>query len=173
MTEQFSLGMGGHQSARMKNDEWLTPPAILKALGRFDLDPCAPVNRPWDMADEHYTVEDNGLIKPWFGRIWLNPPYGPPPIVGPWLARMAQHRKGTALIFARTETELFFEHVWDTATAVLFIRGRLYFHYVDGTRAPANSGAPSVLIAYGGADAETLRTCGIAGKFVPLRDGEA
>lgn len=30
-------------------DEWLTPPAIIKALGEFDLDPCAPVGwqTPW------------------------------------------------------------------------------------------------------------------------------
>jgi len=27
-------------------DEWLTPPYIIKALGEFDLDPCAPINRP-------------------------------------------------------------------------------------------------------------------------------
>lgn len=43
-------GMGSHQSARMKNDEWLTPPHVLKALGEFDLDPCAPITRPWEIA---------------------------------------------------------------------------------------------------------------------------
>ena len=43
-------GIGSHQSATMQNDEWLTPPEILKPLGSFDLDPCAPINRPWDMA---------------------------------------------------------------------------------------------------------------------------
>ena len=32
-------GMGSHQSANMQNDEWLTPPHILDALGQFDLDP--------------------------------------------------------------------------------------------------------------------------------------
>jgi hypothetical protein len=26
----------------MQKDEWLTPPEILKALGRFELDLCAP-----------------------------------------------------------------------------------------------------------------------------------
>jgi hypothetical protein len=44
------MSLSGHQSAKMKSDEWLTPPGILKALGQFDLDPCAPVNRPWDTA---------------------------------------------------------------------------------------------------------------------------
>ncbi|MGJ4954609.1 DNA N-6-adenine-methyltransferase [Bradyrhizobium sp. HKCCYLRH2015] len=152
----------------MVKDEWLTPPPILAALGPFDLDPCAPIVRPWDMAREHYTVEDNGLLKPWKGRVWLNPPYGPPPIVGPWMRRMVQHNRGMALIFARTETELFFETVWQSARAVLFVQGRLYFHHVDGTRAAANSGAPSVLIAYGDEDAEILRACAIPGHFVRL-----
>lgn len=159
-------GIGSHQSARMKNDEWLTPPHVLQALGQFDLDPCAPVTRPWGMANQHYTALDNGLQQPWHGRVWLNPPYGLE--AAKWLARLAEHGAGTALIFARTETEMFFEHVWHKASALLFLKGRLHFHYVDGTRAAANSGAPSVLIAYGDEDADRLKNCGIAGAYVPL-----
>ena len=37
------MSLSGHQSAKMKNDEWLTPPEILRALGSFDLDPRAPI----------------------------------------------------------------------------------------------------------------------------------
>lgn len=157
-------GIGSHQSAKMLNDEWLTPPHILATLGRFDLDPCAPVVRPWATAGRHYTAQDNGLSQPWHGRVWCNPPYGQE--ASRWLERLAEHGTGTALIFARTETQMFFEHVWGKATAMLFLRGRLHFHYVDGTRAKANGGAPSVLIAYGDADAEVLRTCDLGGVFV-------
>jgi len=56
--------------------EWLAPPEIIRALGDFDLDSCAPMIRPWDMANTHYTGKDDGLSKPWFGRTWCNPPYG-------------------------------------------------------------------------------------------------
>lgn len=69
-------GMGSHESARMGTDEWLTPPYIIESLGEFDLDPCSPVNRPWDTAKHHYNINDDGLSKDWFGRVWLNPPYG-------------------------------------------------------------------------------------------------
>lgn len=69
------MSLSGHQSARMKNDEWLTPPEIMSSLGAFDLDPCSPINRPWPTAGIHYTVEDDGLSKPWFGRVWCNPPH--------------------------------------------------------------------------------------------------
>lgn len=47
------------------NDEWLTPPEILRVLGPFDLDPAAPVVRPWDMAVRHYTKLDDGMAQPW------------------------------------------------------------------------------------------------------------
>jgi hypothetical protein len=148
----------------MDKDEWLTPPEIIKALGSFDLDPCAPINRPWATAANHYTIADMGLTKPWFGRIWCNPPYGSQ--TGIWLQKLADHGNGIALIFARTETEMFFTQVWRRATAILFIEGRLYFYHVDGTKAASNSGAPSVLIAYGKENVEILRTSGIKGAYV-------
>jgi hypothetical protein len=159
--------MGSHHSARMGKDEWLTPPEIIKSLGEFDLDPCSPINRPWDTAKQHFTVEDNGLLLPWNGRVWLNPPYGKEAVH--WLRRLAEHKCGTALIFARTETAMFFETVWSKAESVLFLKGRLHFHHVDGTRAKANGGAPSVLIAYDEMNAEKLEESGLEGKHLYLK----
>jgi hypothetical protein len=161
--------IGGHQSHASDATVWLTPPHILDALGPFDLDPCAaPEPRPWPTAREHYTKADNGLTLRWQGRVWLNPPYGAVAMV-PFMRRMADHNRGTALIFARTETALFREAVWDAATALLFLHGRLSFHRPDGERAGANAGAPSVLVAYGKDDAARLLGCGLPGAFVGLR----
>jgi len=159
-------GIGSHQSANMKKDEWLTPPKIINALGEFNLDPCAPIVRPWETAENHFTINDNGLEKEWNGRVWCNPPYGLE--ASKWLEKLTEHGNGIALIFARTETKMFFEWVWNKATAVKFIEGRLYFHHVDGTKAKANAGAPSVLIAYGNENAEILENCEIKGKFLRL-----
>lgn len=164
-------GIGGHHSAKSRTDEWLTPASLIDALGgpaSFDLDPCSPIVRPFPTARAHLTIEDNGLTRPWHGRVWLNPPYSAS-IIGTWMARMADHGRGCALIFARTETNTFFRSVWERAAAVLFLRGRINFHYVDGSRAKANSGAPSVLCAYGRRDADILALCGIDGQFIPLR----
>jgi hypothetical protein len=164
-----SRSMGSHQSARAKSDTWLTPPEILLALGAFDLDPCAaPLPRPWPTATEMWTREDSPLTRPWKGRIWCNPPFGPKAVVIAFMRRVAEHNNGIALLFARTETELFFETVWGRASAVLFLKSRPHFHRQDGTRARANSGAPVVLIAYGEADAERLRTCGRQGAWLAL-----
>ncbi|WP_454751631.1 DNA N-6-adenine-methyltransferase [Cupriavidus necator] len=143
----------------MKNDEWLTPPEIVRALGTFDLDPCAPIVRPWDTAANHYTIEDDGLAQAWHGRVWCNPPFGREAVK--WLRRMAEHGNGIALIPARTETAMFYECVWGIADAVLFLKGRPHFHFVDGRRADFNSGAPICLVAYGEDNAEALRASGL------------
>lgn len=160
------MSMGSHQSAAMKSDTWLTPPHIVLALGEFDLDPCCPPDMPWKTAARSFTKKDDGLALQWHGRVWLNPPYSRDAVH--WLRKMAYHGKGTALVFARTETEWFVETVWEAATAVLFLYGRLHFHHADGTRAAANAGAPSCLVAYGNDDAKTLRESGLSGRYVLL-----
>lgn len=155
-----------HETHAAFTDVWLTPPHILKALGEFDLDPCAPIVRPWDIAKRHYTKADNGLLQPWEGRVWLNPPYGVE--MYRWIKRLAEHGNGIAFIFARVETAAFFEHVWEAAAAVLFLRGRVRFYHPDGRQARTNAPAPSVLIGYGDSNADALRTCGLDGRFVRL-----
>lgn len=159
-------GMGSHHSAKMMKDEWLTPPEIIEALGDFDLDPCAPVIRPWNTAKKHYTINDDGLNKTWRGRVWCNPPYGP--MTAKWLNKLSLHGNGIALIFARTETKTFFKYVWNRASGLLFIEGRLYFYHMNGLKAISNAGAPSVLIAYGDNNAEILKNTSIEGKYIHL-----
>lgn len=153
------------------NDEWLTPPEILRALGPFDLDPAAPIIRPWDMAARHYTKRDDGMAQPWEGRVWLNPPYGRDTFR--WLARLAAHDGGgLALIFARTETVGFHEQIWAKAHTIFFFRGRLRFHHVTGERG-GTANAPSCLVSYSKADTATLQQAHaqgrLAGALINLR----
>lgn len=86
-------------------DEWLTPPEIIAAVGPFDLDPCAPIERPWDMATRHFTIDDDGLALPWDGFVWCNPPFGAE--AEKWLTKLAEHGNGIGLCPARTETRWF------------------------------------------------------------------
>ena len=109
-------GIGGHtQPNGGRTNEWLTPPEWIHALGPFDLDPCAPIECPWPTAARHYTMLDNGLMQPWEGFVWCNPPYGRS--TAKWLQRMADHGNGIALTFARTETVMFFSYVWEIGRA--------------------------------------------------------
>jgi hypothetical protein len=83
----------------------LTPPSLVIKLGIFDLDPCSPINAPFLHAKTNFTTLDNGLAKKWFGRVYLNPPYGRGMEL--WLEKLKFHGNGIALIFARTETKCF------------------------------------------------------------------
>lgn len=160
----MSKGIGGHQSHAMMKDEWLTPPEIIKALGPFDLDPCSPVTPPWKIAEKTYNINDNGLIQNWEGFVWCNPPYGKE--AASWLKKLADHNNGIALIFARTETAMFFSEIWSKASCIHFIEGRLFFYHVDGTRASSNGGAPSVLIGYGDEAVDRIKRSNIQGALV-------
>ena len=163
-------GMGGHHSAHNDTDEWLTPRHVLVALGApeiFDLDPCAALSFPERCALRGFTVKDNGWMREWFGRVWLNPPYGRD--VGAWLKRLADHGNGIALVFARTETEQFHRQVWERASAVLFLEGRLTFLRSNGIPALRNAGAPSCLIAYGATNLRLLELVQLPGKLVKLK----
>ena len=146
-------------------DEWLTPPSILKPLGKFDLDPCFPVSYPWPelKPETTYTIHDDGLNREWKGRVWCNPPYGNQ--TGKWLKKLAEHGDGIAFVFARTETKMFHEHVFGKASGIFFLKGRVKFYNSDGTAPKNTAGAPSCLIAYGEENAKLLRELNITGAL--------
>lgn len=144
-------------------ETWFTPREILDPLGPFDLDPCTSELRPFSTAREHWTRPDNGLGRPWYGRVWCNPPYGNK--LAAWLERCARHGNAIALVFARTETGAFRDFVWPYASGLLFLDGRIRFIASDGSQASTGI-APSVLISYGSENAEALRRSSIAGAFV-------
>jgi phage N-6-adenine-methyltransferase len=144
-----------HDNKDNKSVDWYTPKWIFDELGlEFDLDPAAPKGGvPWIPAKKHYSKEENGLIQPWEGRVWLNPPYGK--YTGAWLEKMHHHRAGVALVFARTDCKWFHKYVVK-ADAILFLKGRVKF--VDGLGKTGGSGAGSgsMLVAWGWRSVEAL-----------------
>lgn len=124
-------------------NEWFTPRWILDKCGDFDLDPCGDPR--WPTAKSCYV--QNGLEQDWFGRVWLNPPYGRN--VGLWLDMLSEYGNGLALTFARTDTK-WFQRIINNTAWVLFLAGRVKF--VDSVtllEAKQNPGAPSCLMAFG------------------------
>jgi hypothetical protein len=99
-----------------------------------------------------YSLPDDGLLLPWEGRVWLNPPYGS--ATGAWVRRLAAHGDGIALVFARTDTAWFHDTA-PSATVVCFVRGRLSFVPGDEQQDAGTAGAASMLLAFG-------RECGKA-----------
>jgi len=146
-------------------NEWYTPPHVFERLGvRFDLDPCSPKSGlPWIPADNWFCEEDNGLAQEWWGRVWMNPPYGR--VTGRWMHKLREHGNGIALVFARTDVKWWHETVCD-ASAVCLIEGRLTFLPADGSKAPGNSGAASALVAFGEENAEAVAQSGLGMTLV-------
>ena len=162
------MTLGSHQKCVGDSQNWITPKCIIDALGPFDLDPCAADPRPWDCAKENWTSESwgglGGMAGMWHGCVWLNPPFDRYQ-VGGWIRRLSDHGNGIALLHARTEAE-WFRPVWHKAMSLLFLFERLHFHYSDGSRARANSGAPVCLVAFGTICFNRLRKSGLKGANV-------
>jgi len=128
--------------------EWYTPPYIFEALNiAFDTDVCSPGHDkvPWIPAAAHIILPIDGLKVPWYGRIWMNPPYGK--LTRAWFERFVKHPCGIALAFSRTDTA-WFHQCASQCDAILFMRKRIrfidYLGYEGGT--PGNG---SMLVANG------------------------
>lgn len=149
-------------------DVWLTPPDLVKSLGSFTLDPAAPEFAPFRHAPLWYNEKHDGLVQPWVGRVFMNPPYGG--LTGKFMKKLADHGDGIALIFARVETKWFKDQVWDRADAIMFFDKRVAFVREDGT-AGSGASAPSCLVAYGENNVRALSGCSYGGTIIDLRKG--
>jgi phage N-6-adenine-methyltransferase len=133
--------------------QWATPQPFFDALneefGPFDLDPCA---LEWNAKCERYfTPADNGLMLPWGGRVYMNPPYAWN-VIQLWARKAALEigRKEVELIVgllpARTETSYFHDFIWQKpGVEVRFVRGRVKFLKPDGERGSPRHGSMIVI----------------------------
>lgn len=150
----------------MENDERYTPKYVVDALGPFDLDPCAPLIPLYRTATKMYDKEQNGLRRPWTGRVWCNPPYSSPAMER-FIDRMVEHGNGVLLVPCRFGTRVYMDKILPNATSLFFLSGRIRFHDATGVL----MGSPSwdsVLFAFGETNDKILRSCGLKGKYVKL-----
>lgn len=83
---------------------------------------------------------------------------------------MNEHACGTALVPVRSDTRWFQDLVLAdgcSASAVLFLRGRVAFAHTDHVGRSRPDFA-SCLVAYGRRDGEVLSACGLPGRCVIL-----
>ncbi|WP_407364944.1 DNA N-6-adenine-methyltransferase [Xanthomonas campestris] len=154
--------------AAQTTDTWLTPPELIwgnpraghTGLGPFALDPCTPQEgMPWPTASVMLRPSDDGLATHWpeAALVFMNPPFGRGQQA--WMQKLATHPGGgIALVFSRTDTAWFQDHVLNhpATSAIVFQRGRLKFCRQDGTPGDAPPCGP-VFVAYGEEAARRLR----------------
>jgi len=147
-----------------ETSEWYTPKYIFDALNcQFDLDPCSPGPGHWVPANKVYTIEDDGLVHPWEGLVWMNPPFGGRNGQVPWLKKFLIHGNGIALVSALTSSGWF--HDWATkAETLVFPRGKTKFIRPDGS-VGKSPGYGIVLLGMGDRANKALRQCKL-GWFV-------
>ncbi len=147
--------MRAHNSKK-RRDDWITPAYVFDALGeRFDLDVAAPIDGMTNVpAWNWYHEIDNGLLRSWYGFVWMNPPYGHQSAKRKWLGRFFDHGNGIALLPDRTSAPWWQEFA-PKADAILFVSPKIKFELPDGTRGE-QPGDGTTLIASGRRAASAL-----------------
>jgi hypothetical protein len=109
---------------------------IADKIDGFDLDPAAGCE-PTPIAEDRYTKEDDGLTSPWYGTVWLNPPFSEKT---KWYKRLVdQYRHGdvdrvVALASVDTSTD-WFQEWFSTADVLCLLNGRDW--YIDNGDSPS------------------------------------
>jgi site-specific DNA-methyltransferase (adenine-specific) len=130
------------RSVHFRSDsyEWSTPQAFFDGLNaryHLMLDVCASATNA--KCPTYYTRDQDGLVQPWQGRVWCNPPYGRE--IGKWLEKAWRSvQSGEAeivvcLVPARPDTAWW--HTWAVRAEVEFLRGRLRFGDKDAAPFPS------------------------------------
>lgn len=147
-----------------KSNTWYTPEIYISSLGKFDLDPCTMSTRPFNTAIVHYEHDlgVNGLSERWFGRVWLNPPYGKE--MEPFVDKFIQHQDGLCLIFARMGNKSVQKLIRSRAN-FFFLRKRIKFISELGSH-QTNAGTDSCLVFYNEKEKQRIEKSGLDGVFL-------
>ena len=140
-----------------KTNEWSTPQDLFDRLDKefnFTLDPCS--NGENAKTSKFYTQDDDGLIQNWSNDVtFMNPPYGRK--IGKWVKKAYEESmrggKVVCLIPARTDTIYWHDYIFDKASEIRFIKGRLKFG-----NSTISAPFPSAIIVFDGADRGTRVT---------------
>lgn len=163
--------------AQAQSVHWNTLPYDLdlcrRVLGPIGTDACSNSGSVVDATHE-YTVENNGLVWPWFGTFFCNPPFGAlvPLFFHRALSEMEAGRAtgGIFLVPGRIDTRWFHAFAMQ-ADAIAIVRGRRKFRHIDSEEASEASAPFPVIFIYYGPDKK--RFCQVFEDEIHRKDGES
>jgi DNA N-6-adenine-methyltransferase (Dam) len=156
--------------------EWFTPADIIEkaraALGGIDLDPASHVLAQQTIrARTFFTAVDNGLDRPWFGRVWLNPPFhraGLAPFIDKLVSEYARGAVEQAILLTHNYTDTaWFHTAARTARTICFPSGRLHFFSPCGDECSPMQG--QALFYFGADDVAFCAAFAEVGLIVSVR----
>ena len=135
-------------------NEWYTPKYLFDELNNefnFNLDPCCTKNSA--KCEKYYTKNEDGLSQSWKGHIvFMNPPYGRE--IKEWIKKahdefFKNNTTVVCLIPARTDTSYWHEYIFNKATDIRFLKGRIKFEDVNG-KSENSAPFPSAIVVFKG-----------------------
>jgi phage N-6-adenine-methyltransferase len=138
-----------HRALGTGDNEWYTPADVIedvrRVLGSIELDPASSHAAQEVVGAEHFfTAEDNALIRDWFGKVFLNPPYSRdlmPHFVSKLVEEVNAGRVSEAIMLTHNYTDTqWFHTAFSAAQLICFTRGRIKFVSQDGELAPTTQG---------------------------------
>jgi phage N-6-adenine-methyltransferase len=122
------------------SQEWYTPikyiQLVNKVMGKIQLDPASSIEANKRVkAVTYYDKSEDGLGADWFGRVFLNPPYGPGGVTDQWISKLlAQYEKGNVtefiLLVNNATGTRWFQKLWPFT--ICFVQGRIRFDQPTG-----------------------------------------
>lgn len=116
---------------RAERGDWQTPENVLAAVreafgGEIDIDPCAGDATLIGLVN--IRPPKDGLVIPWAGRVFVNPPFSDLDLWAPKCAYESREAGASVILLlpARTDTVYWHEAI-STAAAICFWKGRVKF----------------------------------------------
>ena len=163
---------------RRNSDERGTPAYIIEGarevMGGIDTDPasCAKANRIVK-AERYYDKGDDGLKQPWYGNVWLNPPFSQPlcqRFIGKLISEWAKCNTYQAIVLVNVSTGRWYHKLLRTFPVVypkhheLHPNARIEFNPLPGNNRGTDNNSRGQAIFYLGPDKHRERFNTVFGR---------
>lgn len=156
----------------LDGDRWCTPGWVIdlahEQLGAIDLDPASNAYAQRHVrAERWYSLDkgEDGLILPWEGRVWLNPPYSRG-LIAPFCARAVeqvdQGHVSAALVLVNTSSSAaWWQQIAAASRWMLFFSRRIRFEHEQTERVGGSPRYDNTLFALGSVRPGAFREHGL------------